>query len=430
MDETLHEESAAEGAVPPSEDAVTAESQNPQNPQTAQFGQAEQAEHAEAQPAAQPQDDGFPGGDTPESSGFSWRLPGTPVPTAYAQGGIPNEFDHLFRDSSEQQRRSLMPGQGPIGVAIPGAAGYPQGPVTPGYPPTQALPPADATGQQLPNYQAPTQAEVGYPQPQAPLPSRAYDAGGYQAQPQIGLGGPSADERHTQAIPRVPVQGYGPSQNQANEPDLLLAAAPGRKSSKGPMIAAVGVFVVLIVIAAVSFSGGSKSDKTKKAGGGATPATSPSVPPGVDPAAKAEADAIWQVIAQGNGLRGQAGDAIASVQQCKDVATAKQTFADIAAKRLAQVQAVQKLSADKLPNGSDLISNLANGWQHSADSENNFVNWAADNASCTGKPGANGNYDKAQADGGKAGSSKSSAVNEWNAFAQKYGEQTISITDL
>ena len=457
MDETLQEsDPKAEGGHAPSEGVATAEADKPH---TAQFAPVETP--GQAVSPAQPEEDGFPGGPIPESSGFSWRLPGQPVPVQHAQGGIPNEFDHLFRDAPADDRRSLMPNQGTIGVAVPGAAGYsgpsyPQNPATsaPGAPgpgmgpqPTQALPPADATGRQAPVYQPPTQDQIGYSQDpsgygqdqtgygQQQMPSRAYDPGGYAAQAQ----GPFDSESHTQAIPRVQPQMYGGGMNHGGrgpgEPDLLLATGPDRRQSNRTLLVALGVFAVLIVVAAVAFSGGGGKSKPNNAGKSTTPdtpaaSTSVSAPPGVDPAAKAQADAIFTIIAQSHELRSKANAAISGVQQCKNVASYKADFSDVAAKRQAQADGMKPLAVDKLPGGTQLQANLVNAWQLSAESENDYAAWANDNLSCTAKPGANDNFNKGNSAGDKAGSVKGQVVSEWNAFAEKFGEQTIKISDL
>ncbi|WP_370365107.1 hypothetical protein [Catenulispora sp. GP43] len=397
-----------------------------------------------------PEDDGFPGGPIPESSGFSWRLPGQPAPVQHAQGGIPNEFDHLFRDAPADDRRSLMPNQGTIGVSVPGAAGYsgpsyPQNPATgaqgpgpgfgpaprpgpgPGPEPTQALPPAGATNPQQPVYQPPTQDQVGYGQQ---MPSRAYDSGGYAAQAQ---GAFTPEHQHTQAIPRVQPQMYGGGRD-SGEPDLLLATGPNRRQSYRTLLVAVGVFVVLIVVAAVAFSGGGKS-KSNTAGKSTnpdtpTPSTSVSAPPGVDPAAKGQADAIFAIIAQSHDLRSKANGALSAVQACQNVAANKQTFTDVATTRQAQADAMKPLAVDKLPGGAKLQQDLISSWQYSAESERDYANWANDNLACKGKSGANDNLNRGNSAGDKAGSAKAEAVKDWNAFADKLGEQTIKISDL
>ncbi|MEZ0106087.1 hypothetical protein ABH920_000068 [Catenulispora sp. EB89] len=465
MDETLQEsEPTAEGGRAPSEDAATAQAGMSH---TAQFAPVE-TPHQAVSPAP-PEDDGYPGGPIPESSGFSWRLPGQPAPVQHAQGGIPNEFDHLFRDAPVDNRHSLMPNQGTIGVSVPGAAGYsgpsysqnsatngPGGPGASGPPsagpgmgpqPTQALPPADATGRQAPVYQPPTQDQIGYGQDQSgygqdqtgygqqQMPNRGYDPGGYSAQAQ----GPVNPESHTQAIPRVQPQMYGGGMNHGGrgpgEPDLLLATGPDRRQSNRTLMVAVGVFVVLIVVAAVAFSGGGGKAKPSATGKSTTPDTPPpsttvSAPPGVDPAAKAQADAIFTIIAQSHELRSKANAAISGVQQCKNVASYKADFSDVAAKRQAQADGTKPLSVDKLPGGTQLQANLVNAWQLSAESENDYAAWANDNLSCTGKPGSNDNFNKGNSAGDKAGSVKGEVVSEWNAFASKLGEQTIKISDL
>lgn len=450
MDETLQQsEPTAEGGRAPSEDVATPE---PEKPHPAQFAPTE-APYQAASPAP-PEEDGFPGGPIPESSGFSWRLPGQPAPVQHAQGGIPNEFDHLFRDAPADNRHSLMPNQGTIGVAVPGAAGYsgpgyPQNPATgapgrgpgpapmpapgPGAQPTQALPPAETTSHQAPVYQPPTQDQVGYGQQQ--LPNRAYDQGGYAAQAQPGPVGP---EYHTQAIPRVqaqpPMYGNHGGMN-SGEPDLLLATGPDRRQSNRTLLIAVGVFVVLIVVAAVAFSGGGGKSKSTTAGKSPAtdtppPSTSVSAPPGVDPEAKAQADALFGIIAQSHDLRSKANGAIDGVRQCLNVPANKQSFTDVATKRQAQADAVKGLSVDKLQGGAKLKQDLITSWQLSAESENDYAAWANDNLACKGKPGANDNFNKGNSAGDKAGSAKNDAVNDWNAFASKVGEQTIKVSDL
>ncbi|MFL6115571.1 MAG: hypothetical protein ACJ786_30125 [Catenulispora sp.] len=458
MDETLHESDPdTAGGEPPAGDSATAE---PGLPRTAHFAPVERPDQRPDQGVspAQPVDDGRPGGEVPESSGFSWRLPGQQAPAQQVQGGIPNEFDHLFRDAPEDGRRSLLPDQGPIGISVPGTVNYRQGGSgravsggqggqaglggpggpggqtgsgAPGLTPTQALPPAGATGQQAPAYQPPTQDQVGYSQ-QGP-PSRAYDSTGYQAQAQ---GYSSDPDQHTQAIPRVSGgRPYGPGQGPGG-PDLLLATGPGKRQSKTTLLVALGVFVVLIVVAAVAFSGGGskpKTDNAKKSTTSDTPAapsTSVSAPPGVDPEAKKQADAIWQIIALSHELRSRANTAVSAVEQCKNMADNKQTFTDVAAKRQAQADAVKGQVVDKLPGGQKLASDLITSWQLSAESENDYVAWTTDNLTCTGKPGSNDNRNKAQSAGQKAGTAKNDAVKDWNAFASKFGEQTIGVNDL
>jgi len=466
MDETLHQsEPTPGGGQAPPDDVATAEAESAH---TARFAPVEMP--GQAVSPAQPEDDGFPGGPIPESSGFSWRLPGQPAPAQQVQGGIPNEFDHLFRDAPADGRRSLMPNQGTIGVSVPGAAGYsgpsyPQNPAT-GVPPgpgpgrsgppappaapnpglgpqpTQALPPAEATSRQAPVYQPPTQDQVGYDSYEGydgygqQLPSRAYDQGGYSAQAQGPGPGGVGPESHTQAIPRVQAQPpYGGGMNRG-EPDLLLATGPDRRQSNRTLLVAVGVFVVLIVVAAVAFSGGGGGkSKTNNAGKSGTtdtppPTTSVSAPPGVDPAAKAQADAIFKIIDQSHALRQKANGAIDAVQACRNVPGAKADFTDVATQRQAQADGTKPLSVDKLPDGAKLQADLVSAWQLSAESEKDYAAWANDNLTCTGKPGNNDNFNKGNSAGNDAGRVKNRVVGEWNAFAAKLGEQTIKIGDL
>jgi hypothetical protein len=383
----------------------------------------------DAEPTAveQPTHDGFPGGDAPESSGFSWRLPGSAPVVMHSQGGIPNEFDHLFRDSDEDRRRSLMPSQSPIGVALP-----------PGTQPPLALPPGKPPSQsgesQLPAYQPPAQQQLAA-YPQQPYQDQTYQQAAYQQTTQVPVGAPSDDDQHTQAIPRVPVQpyAYAPQPGQAGGGGVGggvgYEQTGERRSSTTPMLIAIGVFVLLIVIASVLLFGGSKKNTANNHPGGSgtlgNPGASPAAP------SKAQADALYKLMTSGKSARDQANAAITSVEQCKDVSTAKATFTDAAKTRQSQYDSIKTLPVDQLGvDTTQLVSNLSQGWQYSADSEKELAAWANDNLTCTGTPSKADNRSAADHDGSKAGSFKGSAVAEWNAMAAKLGEPTIDISSL
>jgi hypothetical protein len=213
-------------------------------------------------------------------------------------------------------------------------------------------------------------------------------------------------------------------------PDLLLGTAPSRQSSNRVLLGAVGVLVVLIVIGLFAFAGGGGTKKKTSTDSTSTDTPSVSAPAGVDPAAKAQADAIYAVIQQSQGLTSRATGAIGDVEGCKNIQQAIVTFDDIATKRQAQADAVGGLPADKLVNGTQLVSDLKQAWQYSATSEHELAQWAQDNATCTSKPGNNDNRHRADTDGQHAGTSKSTAADEWNTAAAKDGEPTIKHTDL
>ena len=162
----------------------------------------------------------------------------------------------------------------------------------------------------------------------------------------------------------------------------------------------------------------------------ATVSTTASAPSGVDPAARQQADAIFAIISQSSELRSRANGAYSNVQACQNVAQNKQTFSDVADKRQTQADGMKALAVDKLPGGAKLQQDLITSWQLSAESERDYANWANDNLNCHGKPGANDNLNRASSAGDKAGAAKSEAVKDWNAFASKFGEQTIKISDL
>lgn len=189
-----------------------------------------------------------------------------------------------------------------------------------------------------------------------------------------------------------------------------------------------GVFLVLVVIAAVMLFGGSGSGKPS-----AKTSTAPSVGASSSSAApgKAQADAIYALIQQSKPLRSEANGAVSDVEACKGQSKAQATFADVASKRQAQADQVKALPVDKMPAGAaKLVSDLQKSWQFSADSENELAAWAGDNLSCTGKSNTTANRTRADSDGGHAGTYKADAAADWNAMAAALGEPTIDISQL
>lgn len=375
----------------------------------------------------------FPGGDAPSSSGFSWRVPGSLPTVMHSQGGIPNEFDHLFRDSDADGRRSLMPSQGPIGVSMPTLqpAAYSAPKKTPQGDP--ALPAYQTPAQQGQQQQQQGQQQAGYPrQPY----QDTYQQAGYQQQTtHVPVGPPGGDDdddqRNTQAIPRVPVQPYAyPAQGAPAPANDRTELVGPRRSSTTPMLAAVGVFVVLVVVASVvMFNGGSD----KKTGTGTTVGGQASGTPANTAAAakaeavKAQADALYVLVLQSKAARSAATTAVDNVNVCKDVATGQTTFASAATTRTNQATQIGQLPVDLLPAGTaQLVADLKAAWATSATSETEYKNWANDNLTCTGKPGSKDNLVKGNNDGVKAGGLKITAAKEWNTLLVPLGEPSIT----
>ena len=374
---------------------------------------------------APPVDDGLPGGDEPSSSGFSWRVRGSAPAVMQSQGGIPNEFDHLFRDSEQDGRHSLLPTQGPISVARPESQ--------PSLPPAVRPAPTQNGEPPLPTYQAPAPS-TGQPQqpgsyPEQPYQERTFQQGGYQPTTQVPIGPPSDDDRNTQAIPRIPVQPYAYGASTAPSGGGEGFEPTGeRRSSTAPLAFAGVIFVVLVVVAAVMLFGGSnKPASTAKNPGGPSAGSSSAS----ESAAKTQADAIYALILQSKSLRSDANGAYSEVSGCKNQTQAQSTFTDVGTKRQAQADNVKKLPVTSMPAGAaQLIDDLHESWQYSADSENELALWAGDNLTCSSKAATTGNLTHANSDGSRAGEYKAKAAADWNAMAAALGEPTISVDSL
>jgi hypothetical protein len=319
---------------------------------------------------------------------------------------LPSEFDHLFRGSAAGQSTTVLPA-----ATGPGAAGgmpqpgYPQqqpGPQQPGYPPQQQGYP-----QQQQQYGPPPgwNQQQGSPVPGfGPGPQQAaYQQGGY---PQPDMGG-----------------GYqgGGYQQDWQQP---------QEGSRRRVIVIAGVCVVVAALVGLAFALTSSGGKPSTPSAGSSPSSQPAASSGATE--KQQLDAVYSLIQQSEQLRSVVNSAVGSIEQCQNQAQDANKLRASAAKRRSLAAQVARLPVNKVPQGTQLVSLLRDGWSQSADSDTAFAAWGDDLATKC-KPGKlphNADYQRGVNASGVASNTKQRAAALWDEIAGTTGESQISATQF
>jgi hypothetical protein len=327
--------------------------------------------------------------------------PQQPVYYEEEQAAVPSEFDHLFRDSSPQERRSISARQ-PM-VSGPGAA------PSPGFQQQQAAaqaqPQQQVAQQQAPQTQAtqvapqqaastamfhPSQQQQGYePAGQQPQYAGNYGGGGYDGSG--GSGGSGSGNRRT---------------------PLIIGGAV-------VVIAALGLYFGL--------SGGGTPSKSTSTG--KTTATSTSA--ASKETAQQQADAVYKLVQQARTLRGDISNEVGLLKAC-EISTVTPELNTTAAARASAASQVAALPVGKISGGSAVTAALQAAWQASAASDQGYAKAAADFAGggCTASAvNADPNYRQASSDSTPSDNAKSTAASLWNSDMTKY-EPSITSDDL
>jgi hypothetical protein len=258
-------------------------------------------------------------------------------------------------------------------------------------------PPAAST-QQLPSFQQPQPQPQ--PQPQRPGP---HESGYFPPGPHSGYGAGFDDDG-----------GRG-----------------GRKGSKVPLLAVVGVGIVALGIGAGALLAGGSGDEQKGKENQPVSATAPatrsgSPSPTADPAEQ-QAIALDKLLADSGDSRTAVINAVADVKSCRELPQAAQDLRDAAKQRNQLVTDLSKLSVDQLPRHTELTDALTKAWQASASADDHYAAWADQVAARKGqlcKKGqarATGQTQAGNRDSGTASAQKKTAAQLWNAIAGKYG---------
>ncbi|MEV6998679.1 hypothetical protein AB0N62_13445 [Streptomyces sp. NPDC093982] len=255
-------------------------------------------------------------------------------------------------------------------------------------------------------------------------PGGAAPAGATQQMPRIQQHQPQPQGRHESGY--FPPGPSGPGTDDVGRG----GRGGGRTGSKVPLIAAIGVGIVVLGIGAgamLAAGGGDdpKADDNKPVSATA-PATEGSASPTDDPAEQ-QAVALDKLLADSGDSRTAVINAVAAVKTCGNLAQAATDLRGAAKQRNQLVTDLSKLSVDQLPSHTELTTALNKAWQASASADNHYAAWADQVAAKKGqlcKKGQARSTGQTQAGNrasGTASTEKKTAAQLWNTIAKKYG---------
>jgi len=400
--------------------------ENPQSP----YGAAPQPGYGTPDAYQQYPAQAAPSAPLPPAAPDAYPAQGAPLPPA-ADGATQYIPPVRAAHADEGATQYIPPVQG--SPADQGATQYIP-PVTPG-----ALPPESAgeetrylgRAQQSPAPAAHSDADATQY-----IPPYAAQAHGGERQPpaefdnlfRSGPGGPGPAGT-TQQMPRVqqPNAYPGPAQ-PSYEPPLDDDDHGRRGRSRVPLIAAVGVGIVVLGVGAgalLSSGGGDKGTDNKTVAASA-PATqgSPSAAESADPAEQ-QAIALDKLLADSGSSRASVIQAVANVKRCSNLGQAATDLRNAAKQRGGLVTRLGQLSVDKLPANAELTAALTRAWQASAAADNHYAAWAdqvGGRKGChKGQARGTGQTQAGNRESGTASAQKVRAAALWNTIAKKYG---------
>ncbi|RPF34343.1 hypothetical protein [Streptomyces sp. TLI_185] len=235
--------------------------------------------------------------------------------------------------------------------------------------------------------------------------------------------------RFQQPPPQAPQGAYPPPGDEDHggrwgSPRSSEVESGGR--SRVPLIAAIGVGIVVLGIGAgalLNGGGGDSKDKNQPVSATA-PATDGSASSAGDPA-KQQAVALDKLLADSGDSRASVIRAVAAVKGCKDLGQAASDLRGAAKQRTELVTRLSGLSVDKLPNHAALAAALTRAWQASAAADNHYAAWAdqvGGKKGCKkGQARPTGQTAAGNRESGTASQQKVKAAQLWNAIARTYG---------
>ncbi|WP_327068390.1 hypothetical protein [Kitasatospora sp. NBC_01302] len=381
-------------------------------------------------------------------------------------------LDDLFRPEPAPGQQPPVPPQGapqPPAVTQAGQGGPEYlgpgaswGDAPTAYVPEVAQQAAGET-QYLPPYPTsdPTAGAVpGQPGPAQGHPAQGQSFGGQQSFPQSppafpgqqsyggqqGFGGqPPAGQPTYGGQQSFAPAGYAAGEYQTpNEQTTRLGRASlppagsggGSRMSRRTVVAGVvGLCVVGGILVGVLAGGGGGDTKTKekaKAKHTAAQGTDTSASPqpsgssgssALSADAQAQAQALSTLLSTANSSRQAVVGAVGAVKKCDNPAAAQTALTQASAQRKQLMTKLATLKVDKLPTGKQLVDQLNQAWQASANADDAYAAWAGDFAQgCDPtKVGSDPNLSSGDQASGAATTAKGQASETWNAIAQQAG---------
>ena len=390
--------------------------------------------------AGQPQSQPLP---AQEGQVAAYGAPPQPSPDAAATQFIPPVGPGALPPEAPSDATQFL---GRTGAPRPGAGPLPPtAPAGPDAEPTQFIPPvtgqapgAPYGGERQPPSEfdnlfrggpgtdggaAATQQIPRFAQPEA----AQYGAPGYGAQPQAGHPGYAPQPAYT-----PPGGGYG----DGGYDDGGHGSGGGGRRSRVPVIAAVGIGIVVLGIGAgalLAGGGGDDQGDKNQTVSATAPATDGSSSPAADPA-KAQAVELDKLLADSGNSRSTVISAVANVKSCKNLGQAAKDLRAAATQRTGLVTRLDALAVDRLTNHAELTTALTKAWQASASADNHYAAWAdqaAGKKGCKkGQARTTGQTQAGNRDSGTASTEKARAARLWNVIAKKYGLTERGATQL
>ncbi|GAA4808547.1 hypothetical protein [Streptomyces ziwulingensis] len=243
----------------------------------------------------------------------------------------------------------------------------------------------------------------------------------------------------TQQMPRVdpaqpppPTAGRrhgGPEGNHGNHGGHDDRGGRTRTGSRLPLLAAVGVGLAVVGIAAGAFlagGDGEEKDDADRTVSATAPATegSASAPASADPV-REQAVALDELLADSGNSRSAVISAVGDVRSCDNLSEAAGDLRDAAEQRTDLVTRLGQLSVDKLPRHEELTTALTKAWQASASADNHYAAWAdqaAGKKGCQkGQARSTGQTKAGNGQSETASTEKAKAAELWNQIAKTYG---------
>ncbi|GAB2709876.1 hypothetical protein [Kitasatospora kifunensis] len=219
-------------------------------------------------------------------------------------------------------------------------------------------------------------------------------------------------------------------------------ARMSRKAVIGGVVAVCAVGAILVGV--LSSGGDDTKPKDKaKAKHTAAQSTDPSTQPSgsasssgsssaLSADAQAQAQALSSLLGNANASRQAVIGAVGAVKKCDNPAAAQTALTQASAQRKELMTKLAALKVDKLPTGKQLVDQLNQAWQASANADDAYAAWAGDFAqSCDPtKVGSDANLQSGDQASGTATTAKGQASGTWNAIAQQAGLPSLSPAQL
>jgi hypothetical protein len=214
-------------------------------------------------------------------------------------------------------------------------------------------------------------------------------------------------------------------------------AAPGGLSRKAVIGGVVAVCAVGGILVAVLAGGGGGDDKPKHQAtksAATSPGTQASGTGGTALSAEAQgqAQALSNLLGTANASRQAVIGAVGAIKSCDNPAAAQTALTQAATQRKQLLTSLAALKVDKLPTGQQLVDQLNQAWQASANADEAYAAWAGD--AVTGcdpaKQGDNAHRQAGDTASGAASTAKKQASTLWNSIATQAGLPNLTESQL